>query len=71
MRYWGLLGLLLVVPAMAAEPAKEPPTQAELLSQDKIQFGQLLIQLGNAELEISKLKKELADTKPKSEAVPH
>lgn len=67
LKKYGFLFLLLSTsPAFA-----QAPTLEEQLSHDKIQFGQLLIQLGNAELEIAKLKKELADTKPKPEAEPH
>lgn len=67
MRYLWILAAVLPTVAMAAEA----PTPQEQLAQDKIQFGQLLIQLGQAELEISKLKKELTDSKPKPEAGPH
>lgn len=61
MRFVWLFGLLLATTAYAADA----PTPQEQLSQDKIQFGRLLIQLGNAELEIAKLHKELDAAKPK------
>lgn len=59
-----IAALFLAFPALA-EPA--PPDPIESLAKDKIQFGQLLIQLGNAELEIAKLHKELDAAKPKDE----
>lgn len=63
--------VLFVTPAFAQEPPQTGPTPEEQLSQDKIQFGQLLIQLGKTELEVVKLRKELADVKSPPDNGPH
>jgi len=66
-----VIALALVAPtlALAADPTP-PPDPADTLSQAKIQIGQLFVALGSAELEVSKLKKELATEKAKAAPSP-
>lgn len=66
MKLYLVFALALVAPtlAFAAEPA--PPDMEDAMSHAKIQIGQLFVALGSAELEVSKLKKELAAEKEKA-----
>ena len=66
MKRLSILLVLLPLPAMAAEPsAPAQPSAQEVLAHSNIQIGQLLMQVGNAELTIEKLKAENAELKKK------
>lgn len=65
---------LTSTPAFAQGLAPVTQDPADVLAHDRIQFGQLLIQLGNTELELSKTKKELDALKhpaPSPQSDPH
>lgn len=65
-----LVYALVLIPAPALAMPSPPPTPQEIMSQDKIQVGQLLIQLGQTELKLQAVQKELDTLKAKDAPAP-